>query len=252
MGLGKEFIDSRVGWILGRDRTFVGPPVNLEAVAKSAGIDIRHTAMIPEGVFAIENKLPVIYLQSNFDDELYSRARQRFTLAHEICHSLFHDFGRDSPGLLRGTPSGDALEVLCNHGAGQLLVPNDQLLAAAGEDGVAGNESVLGLAKLFEVSLDVIVRRIGEVERSLPVDLGFLVTRRDDKKGLRVSASALDREFRTLVAEPRNGALFEDWMQKLQDAVAQRDQLSVVTASNYVSRTTAIHEVRLVSTQPNE
>ena len=253
MALDRKFITSRVDWILRRNPKNLEPPVDLETVAQDAGITVRYVPMIPEGVFAIEKAQAVIYLQSNFMTEPSARLRQRFTFAHEICHSLFYDLCRDPPSVLRGTPRGDSLESLCHHGAGQLLVPLEQLLTAVGTEGVSSVDDILNLTRSFDVSLDVMIRRIAKVEQSRSVDAAFVLARRDGSGEWRVSAAALDRSFRTFAAEPKIGMPYQDWVQQLDEgrqklAARSKTQIPTITSvrKDLSSRTT-IHEVRLAS-----
>ena len=252
MALDREFINSRVDWILGRNPKNLGPPVDLEAVAQDAGINVRYIPMIPEGVFAIEKAQAVIYLQSNFTTESSARLRQRFTFAHEICHSLFYDFRRSPPSVLRGTPRGDGLESLCHHGAGQLLVPLEQLLTAVGTEGVSNVDDILNLTRSFNVSLEVMIRRIAKVEQSRPADAAFVLAKRDSSGEWRVSAAALDRSsFRIFASEPKIGMPYQDWVQQLDEgrqklAARSKSQSPTITSERKdLSSRTAIHEVRL-------
>jgi hypothetical protein len=57
-------------------------------------------------------------------------ARMRFTLAHELAHTLFYSHGEDRPRSLIGYRRAEQrsrLEVACNNFASQLLLPTDEV-----------------------------------------------------------------------------------------------------------------------------
>ena len=75
-------------------------------------------------------------------------------------------------------PKGAALEKLCQQGAGYLLVPTELLpasvtLSSANDFGQLANE--------FDVSMDVLLRRVHEVNRLLPQDYAVVLIRRREK-----------------------------------------------------------------------
>ena len=119
--------------------------------------------MIPEGVLAPVSGGFRLYLQSNFANRPGVERRRRFTLAHELVHTFFYELVDGVPRPRKSSPKGEKLERLCHLGASQILVPDGLLaeeLSRRGE--VASSEAVLELAKAFDVSVEVVMRRLHE------------------------------------------------------------------------------------------
>jgi IrrE N-terminal-like domain len=89
-----------------------------------------------------------------------SAARQRFTIAHEICHTFFYEFVPELKYQPRAADSGE--ERLCNLGAAELLVPRELLLRE--EDAKYPSLSSLErLAARYRVSLEVMLVRLSSL-----------------------------------------------------------------------------------------
>jgi Zn-dependent peptidase ImmA (M78 family) len=93
------------------------------------------------------------------------RARLRYSIAHEIAHTLFPDAAetvrhRTGSGAVPSYGSGDAwqLELLCNLAAGELLVPASDLPSADDEHPV-DVPSLMRLRGEFGVSTEAMLRR---------------------------------------------------------------------------------------------
>lgn len=89
------------------------------------------------------------------------RVRQRYSIAHEVAHTLFPDYEdevRRVGRLWRREGDDSAFERLCQAGGAELLMPLDAFNAAAEQRGrtLAG---VLALAEDFDASLEAAVRR---------------------------------------------------------------------------------------------
>ena len=78
------------------------------------------------GFCLYDKKFPIIYINNN-----EAKARQIFTLFHELAHILFHTSGFDPldesyfRGQLKGTNK--KIEMMCNEFAGAFLVPEESL-----------------------------------------------------------------------------------------------------------------------------
>ncbi len=88
------------------------------------------------------------------------RHRVRFSIAHEIAHSLFGDAAREpryrhNPAA--GPPDGWQLEMLCNIAAAELLMPTEVLGDLARKP--MRIEDLLGLRATFGVSTEALLRR---------------------------------------------------------------------------------------------
>jgi len=69
------------------------PPVHIKEIVKGLGIDIRSEDLgeSVSGFIVFKNETPVICVNKNDGIE-----RKRFTIAHELCHFLFHRSSKDA------------------------------------------------------------------------------------------------------------------------------------------------------------
>lgn len=107
------------------------------------------------GFSLYDTEFPVIYINNST-----AKARQMFTLFHELAHLLVHTSGitkRDDTyiNVLKGADHD--VEVFCNSFAAEMLVPDDAL---KNENLATDDDNVKRLAKLFSVSREVILRRL--------------------------------------------------------------------------------------------
>jgi|ERR1043166_516562 O-acetyl-ADP-ribose deacetylase (regulator of RNase III) len=94
-------------------------------------------------------------------------SRVRYSVCHEIVHTLFPDCGEKTRN--RATheqmESDDwQLEMLCNIGAGELLMPFDELPGEL-QERVPGVEDILEVRRKFHVSIEAVFLRIARVSR---------------------------------------------------------------------------------------
>jgi hypothetical protein len=120
------------------------------------------------------------------DQELTTR--QRFTIAHEIAHTLVYDLSctppREHPGILQtildtsGRESSKSLEDFCQISAGMILTPTLALTRELGRFGSVNSlEVVLRLAETFRVSSEVLIHRVGQISEMCAPDYAlFMVT----------------------------------------------------------------------------
>jgi IrrE N-terminal-like domain len=137
-------------------------PVDLRMVAHGLGsIDIEDREMIPEAAVQLTGSRFRIYLRSNFDDRPGTRIRRRFSLAHEIAHTFFFVVSDKGVKPMREGPHGINLESACHEGASRLLIPELFLRKHFREKrNEIACEDVLRLAETFDVSLEVVLRRL--------------------------------------------------------------------------------------------
>jgi hypothetical protein len=115
------------------------------------------------------------------------RHRVRFSIAHEIAHTLFGDVAREPRyrhNPAEGPPDGWQLEMLCNVAAAELLMPTE-VLGELGEKPLP-IEDLMGLRATFGVSAEVLLRRATKLA-SYPVAM-FAAAR--------TNPDSLDSEFR--------------------------------------------------------
>lgn len=92
------------------------------------------------------------------------RVRQRYSIAHELGHTLFPDYEeqlRRAGRLWRRAGEDSELERLCQVAAAEFLLPLEAFQAAAASRGRT-LRGALGLAADFDASLEATVRRVVE------------------------------------------------------------------------------------------
>jgi hypothetical protein len=152
-------------------RTF---PFDVDALASYRGFIVRYTdgfsprqdACITPGVIAINRQKP--------------RRRQRFSVSHEIIHTLFPDYEeelrRAGPLWRDESPSGAAamdpreaeLEHLCQVGAAELLLPRFAFEPELQRLGLS-LETVIALSDRFDASRVATARRAVELSQARAV-----------------------------------------------------------------------------------
>ena len=179
-----------------------GPPFDPFQLAQILGIGCVPTEDVPEArVVRREGRLEIEFNPNR------PRQRVRFSVAHEIAHTLFPDCAQVARN--RGashSPGSDGwqLELLCNLAASEFLMPTgDELDPGA----VPDVDRVLELQGKFDVSIEAVAIRLAGVTRSpCTVTVAARVDEGDPKKGFRVDYSIPSRSSSVLV--PR-GATFK-------------------------------------------
>ena len=139
------------------DKGWTGPPFDPVQLADHLGIaisprhDVRDARTLPG---------PTGSLRVEFNPNR-SSARVRYSIAHEIAHTLFPDCrDRIRQRSLRNELQGDEwqLEAICNVGAAELLMPLGSLKSAKDSDLTL--ETLLALRRRFQVSMEALLIRI--------------------------------------------------------------------------------------------
>lgn len=145
-----------------------GPPFDVDALASFRGFVVRYSdgfsprqdACITPGVIAINRQKP--------------RRRQRYSVSHEIIHTLFPDYEEElrrvgalwrdeSPsGAAAVDPAEAELEHLCQVGAAELLLPRFAFEPELQRLGVS-LEAVIALSARFDASPEATARRAVEL-----------------------------------------------------------------------------------------
>ncbi len=126
-------------------------------VFQATGIDLSEM----RGFSISETPLPAIVV--NVKD--LPRARV-FTMLHEFVHIMLQDGGLcDLREEARRAPGDERIEVFCNRVAGAMLVPRDSLLQEdivlqKGRGAEWSDEDILTLARRYQVSSEVLLRRL--------------------------------------------------------------------------------------------
>jgi Zn-dependent peptidase ImmA (M78 family) len=133
-----------------------GPPFDPFDLARIRGIEV-----VPKDELRDARTVPIgggdVAIEYN---PTRPRHRLRFSLAHEIAHTLFPDVAkllryRDNPDA--GAPDGWQLELLCNVAAAELLMPTETLPML--REGPLEIEELMRLRAKFGVSAEVLLRR---------------------------------------------------------------------------------------------
>lgn len=146
------------------------PPVPIEDIAESHGLEIRyeHTDEDVSGALYVESDEGVIGVNAGHHPN-----RQRFTIAHELGHYLLHAkahakhivfldkrfmWNRDNESSL----ATKAEEIEANQFAAELLVPLNMLKkdVESGQYNVEDDEDLARLAKRYRVSLQALTFRL--------------------------------------------------------------------------------------------
>jgi hypothetical protein len=112
--------------------------------------------------------------------------RQRFTIFHELAHTLFPDFcafERRHQEVKKQPDPEKAFEHLCDVGASEMLFPHEEFAAdLAGLTGM-GIESIHHLRERYKASIDATVHRLVEVVPDLSCAAVFLTDQRGTFNG---------------------------------------------------------------------
>jgi hypothetical protein len=170
-------------------------------------------------------------LRNQFEHESPDRLlapRLRFSLAHELAHTLFYDISGCTPVVAKKFRSGggrtclDNLERSCNKLAANLLLPTSLLELAVRGIKTFTPEAIVDLAKRAGVSLEVLIRRLGETNSFLKCDLrGCVVLVKQSGEETAVTAVARPKgvNIATALRLLRAG---ERWSMCLGDGTAVR------------------------------
>jgi hypothetical protein len=159
--------------------------------------------------------------------------KQRYTVAHEIAHTFMYDLGRtppsERPGALKtvadlsGGEPNKSLEAFCQTSAGIILTPilglKKELARFKKTMDLSGTvdslDVVLQLARMFRVSPEVMIHRIGHIEETDLVRAAdyalFMIT----ADGLeQVRAYLYSSTLPKFLAPPKRYSRFRRWIER--------------------------------------
>jgi O-acetyl-ADP-ribose deacetylase (regulator of RNase III) len=145
------------------DDGWAGPPFDPLALAEWLNIPTEARGDIPDARMV---PLPDASMILEYNP-MRPRGRLRFSIAHEIAHSLFADCAaevRNRGVTPRRASDNWQLEVLCNIGAAELLMPLGSFSHFAGKE--LSIKSVMELRKQFDVSVEACMIRIIKLAQS--------------------------------------------------------------------------------------
>lgn len=157
-----------------RDSGMIAPPVDVVELAKRLGLELRPVNSITDAaVAAVEGTKPTTALSRMLPAQerltlVYNpsrpRGRLRFSIAHEIAHTLFADVAEVTR---HRTPTGalpdaghDAweLELLCNVIAAELLLPDEAVSGLLDID--TDIDFIMETRARWDVSTEALLRRL--------------------------------------------------------------------------------------------
>jgi Zn-dependent peptidase ImmA (M78 family) len=136
-------------------------PVQIERIIKNMGIVLDYAPLDEElsGMAFVKDGVSIIGLNA-----LHHPNRQRFSAAHELAHHILHE-----PKLHEEVHVSKGLRVLrrdpTSSFASELLMPEEYLLEACGEEGLDMDDEVQveRLAKKFRVSVAAVKYRLASL-----------------------------------------------------------------------------------------
>ena len=141
------------------DKGWPGPPFDPIALAEILGLEVAANSDIRDArtVPATRGRARIEFNPSR------SRGRMRFSIAHEIAHTLFPDVAdriRNRAAHVELQGDDWQLEALCNIAAAELLMPYGALATQRPQD--LTTHAILELRRTFDVSTEALVIRLAE------------------------------------------------------------------------------------------
>lgn len=187
-----------------------GPPVDLFRVARTCRVVSVHLRdMIPRGGLEVVESGFRVYLRDAADGDVDLNVpegttlsvRQRFTLAHELAHTLFYEWSSDRPRPRAGTPPGPELERACDGLAAELVVPTELLRPRLRGREELTTTDILRLAEEFGVSAEMMLNRIAGAGCAA-VNRAVILARRAGPKEAEVRALWFGAALLSFVLKP--------------------------------------------------
>jgi O-acetyl-ADP-ribose deacetylase (regulator of RNase III) len=135
------------------DAGWQGPPFNPVAIADLLEIPVEANASVPDArIISKEKQLVIQY------NPTQARGRVRFSVAHEIAHSLFPDVADEirNRGGNRTSPDDWQLEALCNLAAAEFVMPTGSMPSS---ERLLSIEEFMVERKRFDVSAEALLIR---------------------------------------------------------------------------------------------
>jgi hypothetical protein len=170
------------------------PPIDLYSVARLKHIThLGFRLMVPRGLLLpVEGGFKVYIRDTRQKRDIdiskedvrepvgFLSPRQRFSLAHEIAHTLFYKMSESVPapdGILPITPD---LEQICDRTAANILIPTHLLKKEITDSAKIDAMFIQSIATKFRTSVAVAMSRLAIVESSNPFERCVLLVRRID------------------------------------------------------------------------
>jgi hypothetical protein len=191
-------------------------PVDILKVAARVGAVVEEREMIPEASMNVKDGHFRIYLQSNFKDLPGAALRIRFSLAHEIGHTLFYEQQDGELKSRKDAPKGDRLEAACHKAAALILVPSKALRSEIRRQEVSNSAAIVGLANRFDVSTEVMLRRLNEFG-GFENDWAPVLTRRNGEV-FEIEYAAYPPWLKSHLGKPQVGVDLSTWFKPTESS----------------------------------
>ncbi len=181
-------------------RGWEGPPYCPKILASMFGIKCKEVHHDIGGDGRIlpypDGKLWIEYQNNVFPE------RQRFTIFHELAHTLFPDFceflpRKHTPDKKLKDPE-KAFEALCDAGAAEMLLPLEDFTGDLSSHGPLNFEVIHSLRKRYEASVHATTHRFVDLINGIPCSAAFFNDQRQPSFGagsLWVQYSRKSKEF---------------------------------------------------------
>jgi O-acetyl-ADP-ribose deacetylase (regulator of RNase III) len=143
--------------LLARDKGWAGPPFSPIFIADLVKIPVTANASVADAcIVSVGGKLQIQYNPTQV------RERVRFSIAHEIAHSLFADVADEvrNRGGNKIAKDDWQLEVLCNIAASEFVMPIGSISA---RDKLASLEDLMTERRSFDVSAEAFLIRVTKI-----------------------------------------------------------------------------------------
>jgi hypothetical protein len=208
--------------LLLKDAPISTAPTDLSRLLLSVRIHtVNFRPMLSDGLIRPDAQGFTVFLNSAVPGEIDVKAglllnltvRQRFTLAHEIAHTLFFDLGV-SPPLERTSAEVESIvEPLCQRMASMLLIPEHVLRKRLGPYRTVDSlQLICDLAEEFQTSVEVLLRRLDILDGFKATDYMLMFCERDvAARDSFIKACTYSHSLINVVCKPELFSSFGRW-----------------------------------------
>ena len=212
-------------------------PVDLFAIARSRQVKkVSLRFIVPRGALGpIEGGFEIYLRHPERGDMDISAtepaealtSRQRFTLAHEIVHTLFYRAASRIPEALPSKVNARQLEDICNRTASYVLIPTLFLERAIGNPERIDSDLVVATARHFRTSITVLLERLSHVFPSSSSECCVLLARRVNGDA-QIRAVYFATGLLRLLPRARRYSMVTEWLRSFP-----RDQIASMKSGEW-------------------
>ena len=142
--------------------------------------------------------------------------RRRFSLAHELGHTLFYERQDGELKPRKDAPRGDSLEDACHQAASMILVPSKALKPELRQQPPASAAAIVEFASRFDVSIEVMLRRLNECGVFEHGWAPILARRSGD--AVAIEYAVYPPWVKSHFSAPKRGVTFNGWFRGIEQA----------------------------------